>query len=61
MKPLWPRPTLVVDAWGFRLVDPQGNYIGKQDGIMVTDAAGTVTSITPMPGIERTLQAVDEN
>lgn len=61
MYPLIPRPTLIVDTWGFRLVDPQGNYVGKQDAIEVKDASGNIVSLTPMPGIERTVQALPDS
>jgi hypothetical protein len=54
-----PRPTVIVDTWAFRLVDPQGNLIGRQEGVLVIDpTTGAVTSITPMPGVQRTVTAL---
>ena len=53
MRPLIPRPTLMVDAWAFRLADPDGNLIGRQPSIEIKDATGAVVELQPLPGIER--------
>lgn len=29
------RPRVIVDAWGMRLIDPQGNYVGDRRGVWV--------------------------
>jgi len=55
-----PRPNLIVDTWGFRLVDPDGNHIGRQEGVLVKDASGNVTDIQPMPGKFRTVTALPD-
>ena len=60
MYPLTPTPTLIVDTWGFRLADPDGNLIGKQSSVTVTDATGIVMPIPPTPGVERTVQALPD-
>ena len=60
MYPLTPAPTLIVDTWGFRLADPDGNLIGKVTSVTVTDASGTVLPAPPAPGIERTVQALGD-
>ena len=58
MYPLTPPPTLIVDAWAFRLADPDGNLIGKEDSIYTRDTAGNVTGLAPPPGINRVVQAL---
>lgn len=58
MLPLVPRPTLLVDPWGFRIVDPDGNVIGKEDSIYTYDSAGNVTGILAPPGVERLVRAL---
>jgi hypothetical protein len=58
MQPLVPRLHLIVDTWGFRLVDPDGNLIGKQQGIEIKDGIGNVIRIDPPPGIERLVRAL---
>ena len=58
MRPLVPRPTMIVDAWAFRLADPDGNLIGRQESIVIKDASGVITSLLPMPGIERLVSAL---
>jgi hypothetical protein len=60
MYPLTPAPTLIVDTWGFRLGDKDGNLIGKVASMTVTDASGTVLPTPPAPGIERSVQAIPD-
>ena len=57
MKPLTPRPTLLVDPWGFRIADPDGNVLGKEDSIYVTDPVTGSKSIVVPPGIERLVRS----
>jgi hypothetical protein len=60
MYPLTPAPTLIVDTWGFRLGDPDGNLIGKVTSMTVTDQSGTPMPTPPTPGIERSVQALGD-
>lgn len=60
MYPLRPPPTLIVDAWGFRLADPDGNLIGKQSGVIVTGPDGK-PALQDEPGTLRVQQAVNED
>jgi hypothetical protein len=60
MYPLTPAPTLIVDTWGFRLGDKDGNLIGKVTAMTVTDATGTPIPVPPAPGIERSVQALPD-
>jgi hypothetical protein len=57
MYPLTPAPTLIVDTWGFRLADKDGNLIGRTSSVTVTDGSGVVLPVEPGVGIERTVQA----
>jgi hypothetical protein len=61
MYPLLPPPTLIVDTWGFRLADPDGNLIGRVSSLTVTDGTGVIMPVEPSPGIERSVQALGEN
>jgi hypothetical protein len=58
MYPLVPAPTLIVDTWGFRLADPDGNLIGRISDMTVTDGSGVIMPVAPAPGIERSVQAL---
>jgi hypothetical protein len=58
MYPLTPAPTLIVDTWGFRLGDADGNLIGRTSSVTVTDSSGTPLPVEPAPGIERSVQAL---
>jgi hypothetical protein len=60
MYPLTPAPTLIVDTWGFRLGDKDGNLIGRTSSVTITDAAGTPIALPPAPGIERSVQALPD-
>ena len=61
MYPLRPTPTLIVDTWGFRLADPDGNLIGKAVDVTVFDGAtGLPMALPPTPGIERIVQALPD-
>jgi hypothetical protein len=55
-----PTPTLIVDTWSFRLVDPDGNLIGKYTDITTLNAAGVVIPLPPAPGVERMVQALPD-
>ena len=58
MKPALPPPYLIVDPWGFRLADPDGNLLGRQPGVIVTtDSTGAVTALTQPPGIIKLVEA----
>jgi hypothetical protein len=60
MKPLNPPPTLIVDAWAFRVVDKDGYVIGWQPGTVFpggVDSAG-IALATPPPGIERIVRVL---
>jgi hypothetical protein len=46
MSPMLPPPTLIVDTWGFRLADPQGNLIGRQPGAII-DTVNNVVTLPP--------------
>jgi hypothetical protein len=58
MYPLMPPPSLIVDTWGFRLADKDGNLIGRGSSLTVTDGTGVVLPVEPDPGIERLVQAL---